>query len=256
MTDTLTMLRRTTRHTLRNPSAVIMTVAMPVIVLLLFVGVFGGTLHAGLSAAASHGDAYVDYAVAGVLIMAVGYGASTTAMAVNQDMTSGIIARFRTMAISRTAVLTGHVVVSVVRTVLSAVLVVTIALAVGFRPTSNPLHWAAVIGLMALLALALSWLAVAVGLLAKSAEGTSPFIMIVQLFPFLSSAFVAPGSMSSAVRWISAHEPFTPIIDTLRGLLLDTPVHDNGVIALAWCVGLALAGYLWSMTLFKRDPKR
>jgi ABC-2 type transport system permease protein len=255
MTDALTMLRRNARHTLRNPSTVIMTVAMPVIVLLLFVGVFGGTLHAGLGQSASHGHAYIDYAVAGVLIMAVGYGASTTAMSVNQDMTSGVIARFRTMAISRTAVLTGHVIVSVVRTVLSTALVVGIALALGFRPTSNPLHWLAVIGLMTLLALALTWVAVAIGLLAKSVEGTSPFIMVVQLLPFLSSAFVATNSMSSAVRWIATNEPFTPIINTLRDLLLDTPVKDNGAIATAWCVGLALVGYLWSKALFRRDPR-
>jgi ABC-2 type transport system permease protein len=160
------------------------------------------------------------------------------------------------MAITRTSVLTGHVVASTVRTVLSTALVVGVALLLGFRPAADPLRWLAVLGLAALLALALTWLAVAIGLLAKTAEGTSPFVLVVQLLPFLSSAFVSPESMSAPVRWFAAHEPYTPIIDTLRGLMLGTPVHADGVIAVAWCVGLALAGYLWARVLFTRDPSR
>ncbi len=258
MSDALTMLRRNVRHTLRNPGAMIMTIGLPVVLLLLFVGVFGGALKAGLGSAllsASGGD-YIDYVVAGVLLMTVGYGASTTALAVNRDMTAGIIARFRTMAISRGSVLTGHVIGSTARTVLSTALVVGVALLLGFRPAAGPLRWLAALGLVALLALALTWLAVAVGLLAKTAEGTSPFVLVVQLLPFLSSAFVAPDSMSAPVRWFAAHEPFTPIIDALRGLMLGTPVKDGGLIAVAWCVGLALAGYLWARVLFRRDPSR
>jgi ABC-2 type transport system permease protein len=255
MSDALTMLRRNVRHTLRNPGAMIMTIGLPVVLLLLFVGVFGGALNAGLGSAL-HGGDYVDYVVAGVLLMTVGYGASTTALAVNRDMTAGIIARFRTMAISRASVLTGHVIASTVRTVLSTALVVGVALLLGFRPAAGPLRWLAVLGLVALLALALTWVAVAIGLLARTAEGTSPFVLVVQLLPFLSSAFVSPASMSAPVRWFAAHEPYTPIIDTLRGLMLGTPVHADGVIAVAWCVGLALAGYLWARVLFTRDPSR
>jgi ABC-2 type transport system permease protein len=171
-------------------------------------------------------------------------------------MTAGIIARFRTMAISRTSVLTGHVVASTVRTVLSTALVIGVALLLGFRPAAGPLRWLAVFGLATLLALALTWLAVAIGLLAKTAEGTSPFVLVVQLLPFLSSAFVAPASMSAPVRWFAAHEPYTPIIDALRGLMLGTPVKDGGLVAVAWCAGLALAGYLWARLLFRRDPSR
>lgn len=254
MSDALTMLRRNAKHSLRNPSAVIMTIGMPVVLLLLFVGVFGGALNTGLNSVPRDGD-YIDYLVAGILLMTVGYGSTTTALAVNRDMTEGVINRFRTMAISRAAVLTGHVVVSTVRTLISSFLVIGVAMLLGFRPTGDPVRWLAVIGLLALLALALSWLAVAVGLLAKTAEGTSPFVLIVQVLPFLSSAFVSPDSMSAPVRWFATHEPFTPIIDTLRGLLLGSPIQDSGVVAVAWCVGLGLAGYLWARALFKREPR-
>jgi ABC-2 type transport system permease protein len=252
MTDALTMLRRNVKHTLRNPGAVIMTIAMPVLLLLLFVGVFGGALNVG---PLPRGGEYVDYLVAGILLMTVGYGSTTTALAVNSDMTEGIINRFRTMAISRASVLTAHVVVSTVRTLVSAILVIGVALPLGFRPTGDPVRWLAVFGLLALVAFALNWLAVAAGLLARTAEGTSPFVLVIQVLPFLSSAFVSPDSMSAPVRWFAAHEPFTPITDALRGLLLDTPIQDSGVLAVAWCVGLALAGYLWARALFKREPR-
>lgn len=252
MSDAVTMLRRNAKHTLRNPGAVIMTIGMPVVLLLLFVGVFGGALNVG---PLPRGGDYIDYLVAGILLMTVGYGSTTTALAVNSDMTEGIINRFRTMAISRTSVLTAHVVVSTVRTLVSAILVIGVALLLGFRPTGDPVRWLAVFGLLALVSFALNWLAVAVGLLARTAEGTSPFVLVVQVLPFLSSAFVSPDSMSAPVRWFAAHEPFTPITDALRGLLLDTPVNDSGVLAVAWCVGLAVAGYLWARSLFRREPR-
>ena len=255
MSDAATMVRRNVRHTVRNPGAMIMTIGLPVVLLLLFVGVLGGALNAGLATSA-HGGDYIDYVVPGILLMTVGYGATTTALAVNRDMTQGIIARFRTMAISRTAVLTGHVVGSTGRTLVGAVLVIGIAVLLGFRPTGDPVRWLGTIGLIALVALAFTWLGVAVGLVAKTAEGTAPFTLIVQVLPFLSSAFVPPESMSGAVRWFAAHEPFTPIIDTLRGLMLGTPIGHSGPIAVGWGVGLALAGYLWAWALFRRDPVR
>jgi ABC-2 type transport system permease protein len=242
------MLRRHVRHTRRNPSAVIMTIGLPVLLLLLFVGVFGGALRGG------SGGSYVDYLVPGILLMTVGYGATTTAMAVNRDITSGVIARFRTMAISRTSVLTGHVLGSTIRTLVSAALVVGVAVALGFRPAADPVRWLGTIGLLALLTVALTWLGVAVGLGAKTAEGVAPFTLVVQVLPFLSSAFVPPESMSGPVRWFAAHEPFTPIIDTLRGLLLATPIGIDGVVAVVWCAGLAAAGYVWARALFRRDP--
>ena len=253
MSDAVTMVRRTTRHTLRNPSALIMTIALPVVLLLLFVGVFGDALSAGF---APHGGGYVNYVMAGILLQTVGYGATTTAFSVNRDMTEGIIARFRVMAISRTAVLTGHVLTSTARTLISAVLVTGVGLALGFRPHASALGWLALAGLLVLITLALTWLAVAVGLAAKSADGVAPLTFATQLLPFLSSAFVPPAAMSGAVRWFTRNEPYTPIIDTLRGLLLGTPVPHGGLTAVAWCLVLLLAGYLWAWRLFRRDPRR
>jgi ABC-2 type transport system permease protein len=255
MTDAATMLRRNLRHTVRNPSAIIMTTAMPVLLLLLFVGVFGGALDAGLGAGRNGAD-YIDYVVPGVLIMTVGYGAGTTALAVNRDMTAGIIARFRTMAIRRSSVLTGHVLGSTARTLLGAVLVVAVALGLGFRPGGDALGWLGAAGLIALLTVALTWFGVAVGLASPTPEGTGPFTLVVQVLPFLSSAFVPPDSMSGAVRWFAAHEPFTPIIDSLRGLMLGTPVGRDGVTAVVWCLVLTAAGYAWARLLFRRDPNR
>lgn len=252
MSDAVTMVRRSARHTLRNPSALIMTIALPVVLLLLFVGVFGEALSAGF---APHGGGYVNYVLAGILLQTIGYGATTTAFSVNQDMTTGIIARFRVMAISRTAVLTGHVVTSTTRTLISAVLVTGVGLALGFRPHAGPLGWLAAAGLLVLMTLALTWLAVAIGLAAKTSDGVAPFTFATQLLPFLSSGFVPPGAMTGAVRWFTAHEPYTPMIDALRGLLLGTAVPHRGFAAIAWCVGLGLAGYLWAWWSFRRDPR-
>jgi ABC-2 type transport system permease protein len=252
MSDATTMLRRNARHTARNPSAVIMTIGMPVVLLLLFVGVFGGTLSAGMGQRTD----YINYVVPGVLLMTIGYGATTTALAVNRDMTAGIISRFRTMAISRSSVLTGHVLGSGIRTLLSAALVVAVAGTLGFRPAGDAAGWAAAAGLIALLTLAMTWLGVAVGLAARTAEGTAPFTLVTQLLPFLSSAFVQPAAMSAAVRWFSAHEPFTPIIDCLRGLLLGTAIGHDGILAVVWCLVLAAGGYLWARLVYSRDPNR
>jgi len=260
--DSATMFRRNVRHTLRYPVMMIMSVGVPVILLLLFVDIFGGALNAGLGGGAAGldgvppGSRYIDYVVPGILLMTAGYGASTTALAVNRDMTEGVISRFRTMAISRASVLTGHVVAGLTRTMISMGLVVAVALTMGFRPSADLAGWLATIGVITLLVLALTWLAVSIGLLAQNAEGTSSFTLIVQILPFVSSAFVPPGSMSGGVRWFAQNEPFTPIIDTLRGLLLGTPIGDSGGLAVAWCAGLALAGYLWARALFRRDPIR
>jgi ABC-2 type transport system permease protein len=255
MSDSATMLRRNLRHTLRYPVTMMMSLGVPILLLLLFVGVFGGALNAGLGGA-WHGRSYIDYVLPGILLMTVGYGSSTTALAVNKDMTEGIIVRFRTMAISRASVLTGHVVAAVARTMVSIGMVIGVALLLGFRPAADPAGWLAATGVVVLLVLALTWPAVAIGLLAKNPEGASSFTLIVQVLPFISSAFVPPESMSGAVRWFAGNEPFTPIIDTLRGLLMGTAVGNSAIIAVAWCAGLALAGYLWARALFNRDPIR
>ncbi|WP_042396692.1 ABC transporter permease [Streptacidiphilus carbonis] len=250
VSDSATMLRRNLRHNLRYPVALIVSLGVPILLLLLFVGVFGGALGVG---AVPRGGHYIDFVMPGILLITVGYGASSTAMAVNRDATEGIISRFRTMPISRTAVLTGHVAGAMIRTLATGVLVVGVALLMGFRSSAGLLDWLAVAGLFALVALALTWLAVAVGLAARTAEGTSGFTLLVQLLPFISSAFVPTGSMSGAVRWFAQNEPFTPIIDALRRLLTGAPIGHSAVVACAWSVGLALIGYLWARALFKRD---
>jgi ABC-2 type transport system permease protein len=253
--DSATMLRRSLLHTVRYPVTIVVSLAVPALLLLLFVGVFGGALGAGLGAAPTGGK-YIDYVLPGILLMSVGYGASSTTLAVNRDMTEGIIARFRTMAISRGSVMTGHVVAALIRTLVSAALLVGVALLMGYRSSANADSWLAAAGLVALLTLGLSWLAVAIGLAAPNAEGTSGFTLIVQLLPFISSAFVPTGTMNGAVRWFAHNQPFTPVIDTLRGLLTGAPIGHAGIIAVAWCVGLAVLGYLWAGAQFRRGSAR
>ena len=253
VSDSATMLRRNLRHLMRYPAMAASVLGLPVIMLLLFVYVFGGALGAGLGAA--RGVSYLDYLAPGIIVLAVCSGAVSTAVSVNVDMTEGIINRFRTMAIARTSVLTGHVVGSVIQTVLSAVLVTGVAVAAGFRPTAGPADWAAAFALVVLLASATTWLSVALGLVAKSPASASNLPMPLFLLPFLGSAFVPAASMSAGIRWFAEYQPFTPIIDTLRGLLIGTPIGDHGVIAVAWCAGTALIGYLWARAVYNRGGR-
>jgi ABC-2 type transport system permease protein len=252
--DSATMTRRNLRHVLRYPVTLVVAVAVPVLLLLLFTGVFGGALKAGLGAG-PHGS-YINYVMPGIILITAAYGSSVTAMAVNRDSTEGIIARFRSMAISPASVLNGHVASALVRTLTSMALVIGVAMGLGFRPTADAGRWLAAAGVTVLLVLALTWLATAVGLAASTAEGTSGFTLLVQLLPFISSAFVPADQMSGPVRWFAANEPFTPVINTLRGLLTGTPDGGSTLAAVAWCTGLALAGYLWARVLFRRDLNR
>jgi ABC-2 type transport system permease protein len=254
VSDSATMLRRNLRHMLRYPSVTLLLMGMPVIFLLLFVYVFGGTLGAGLGGASGGRADYVNYLTPGILLMAVAGSAQGTAISVATDMTEGIIARFRTMAISRASVLTGHVLGSMIQTMLGVGVVIGVALLIGFRPTAGPLQWVAAFGVLAAITLALTWLSVALGLVGRSVETASNLPMPLMLLPFLGSGFVPTDSMATGVRWFAEYQPFTPVIETLRGLLMGTPIGDNAVIALAWCAGIALAGYLWAKALFNRDP--
>jgi ABC-2 type transport system permease protein len=251
--DSATMTRRSLRHVLRYPVTLVVAVVVPVMLLLLFIGVFG-SLKAGLGTG-SH-VSYIDYVMPGIIVMTAAYGSSVTAQSVNRDSTEGIIARFRTMAISPASVLNGHVASALARTLVSVALVIGVAAGLGFRPAADAGRWLAAAGLTALLVLALTWLAVPFGLAARTAEGLSGFILIVQLLPFISSAFVPPDQMSGSVRWFAAHQPFTPVMDTLRGLLTGTADGGSALAAVAWCIGLALAGYLWARVLFRRDLNR
>jgi ABC-2 type transport system permease protein len=252
--DSATMTRRSFRHVLRSPATLVVSVAIPVLLLLLFVGVFGSALKAGLGSVSP--GAYIDYLLPGIIVITAVYGCQSTTLAVNRDSAEGIIARFRTMAISPSAVLTGHAAGALIRTMVSMALVIGVAIGLGFRSTANAGQLLAAAGVIVLLVLALTWLAVAFGLAAKGAEGTTGFLLIVQMLPFISSAFVATAQMSEAVRWFAANEPFTPVIDTLRGLLTGTPSGGTALAAVLWCTGLALAGYLWARALARRDINR
>jgi ABC-2 type transport system permease protein len=254
LTDSATMLRRTLRRMRRYPSLTFFIAAIPVVLLLLFVYVFGGTLGAGLGAVSGGREAYIAYVVPGILLITIAGAGQGTAISVAMDMTQGIIARFRTMAVARASVLTGHVIGSVIQALLALALVVAIAVLIGFRPTTGPAEWVAAAGLLALAALAVSWLSVALGMVPKDVETASNLPMILVLLPFLSSGFVPTDSMPDALAWFAENQPFTPIIETVRGLLLGTPIGNSGVLAVAWCVGISIAGYLWSRRLYERNP--
>jgi ABC-2 type transport system permease protein len=185
--------------------------------------------------------------------MTAGFAAEATAVNVCTDMHTGIIPRFRTMAISRGSVLTGQVTGSLIRTMISAVLVVGVTLLLGFRSSASPLAWIAAAGMFALLTVALTWLTVAFGLLAKTPAGANSLALIPAFLPFLSSAFIPAGSTSGGVRWFAEHEPFTPITDTLRGLLTGAPIGSSAALAIAWCAGITLGGYFWARALYNRE---
>ena len=254
VSDSATMLRRSLRHIARYPSMTLMLIGLPVIFLLLFVYVFGGALGAGIGAPSGGRAAYVNYLTPGIILLTVASAAQGTAISIAMDMTSGIIARFRTMAISRTSVLTGHVLGSMIQTALSVAVVIGVAVGVGFRPTAGPADWVAAIVILALIALALIWLSVAFGLVSKSVETASNLPLFLTLLPFLGSGFVPTSSMPTGLRWFAEYQPFTPVIETLRGLLLGGPVGDDAAIAVAWSIGIALFAYVWAKRLFNRRP--
>ena len=256
VTDSATMLRRNLRHMQRYPSMTLLILGMPVIFLLLFVYVFGGTLGAGLGGVAGGRAVYVNYVTPGIILLTVAAAAQATAISVAMDTTEGIVARFRTMAISRASVLTGHVLGSMIQSMLGVAIVFAIAALIGFRPTASVAAWIAAIGVLAMLSFALIWLSVALGLVSKNVETASNLPMFLLLLPFLGSGFVPTDSMPSGVRWFAEYQPFTPITQTLRGLLLWTPIGNNAIIAVAWCAAIALFAYLWARKLFSRDPVR
>jgi ABC-2 type transport system permease protein len=256
LTDSSTMLRRQMRHMIRYPSLTVMLVGMPVVFLLLFVYVFGGTLGAGLGGVAGGRSAYLEYVVPGILLMTIAGGAQGTAISVAMDMTEGIIARFRTMAISRASVLVGHVVGSLIQTMISMVVVLGVALLIGFRPSAGPPGWIAAIGLLVLTTFAVTWLSVAFGMVSKSVETASNIPMFLMLLPFLGSGFVPTDSMPAGIRWFAEYQPFTPIMETLRGLLMGTPIGNSGILAVAWCMAITLFGFVWSVRLYERNPLR
>jgi ABC-2 type transport system permease protein len=253
MRDSNTMVRRQLKRLLRYPSMTVQLIVTPVILLVLFVYVFGGALGNGIGGGAGGGrDAYINYVVPGILLMAAATAATGTAVMVATDMTEGIIARFRTMRISRASVLTGHVVGAVIQQLLGMAVVIGIALAIGFRPNATALEWLAAAGLLTLFVVAITWLSVALGLKSSSPEAASNAPMPLILLPFLGSGFVPTDSMPTAIRWFAEYQPFTPIMETVRGLLLGTPIGNSAAIATAWCAGLAVVSYLWAKNTFNK----
>ena len=250
--DSATMLRRDVRHSLRNLTMTVTGVVTPVVMLVLFVYFFGGTIGAGLDGV-THG-AYINYIAPGILIMAVASGCEATAINFVMDMSEGIIARFRTMAISRASVLIGQVLGSLLRTMISVAFLVGVALLIGFRPTAGLVAWIAALGVIALFTFGVTWMGVVFGLIGKTPAGANSLALIFTLLAFTSSAFVSTDSMPGAVRLYAEYQPFTPVINTLRGLLLGTPIGNNLVLAIAWSVVLALVGFLWARAVYNRSP--
>ena len=253
--DSLTMLGRELKHTQRFPLLLVGAILVPVVMLLLFDYILGGPIGRGLGSVA-HGAPYVDFLVPGILMMTVAAGSSATAINVNIDMTGGIIDRFRTMPISRGALLFGHVGGSVVRTLVTTAVVAAVALLVGFRPKASVADWLAVAGIVAAFSFALAWLSAAIGLVAKSVAGANGSTLPIQfLLPFLSSTFVPADSMPAGLRWFTANQPFTPVVESLRALLTGAPVGDTVYVALTWCAIMALAGYVLAQAAFRRSAR-
>ncbi|CAL9299277.1 MULTISPECIES: ABC transporter permease [Streptomyces] len=252
--DSSTMLRRNLLHARRYPSLTLNLLLTPVMLLLLFVYVFGDAMSAGIGG----GDRsdYIAYIVPGLLLMTIGSTTIGTAVSVANDMTEGIIARFRTMAIHRGSVLVGHVVGSVVQSILSVVLVGAVGVAIGFRSAdATALEWLAAFGLLVLFTLALTWIAVGMGLVSPNAEAASNNAMPLIFLPLISSAFVPVDSMPGWFQPVAEYQPFTPAIETLRGLLLGTGIGHNGWLAVVWSLALTALGYLWATAKFNNDPK-
>jgi ABC-2 type transport system permease protein len=241
--DSLALVGRSVRHSIRSVDALLTAVLLPVLLLLLFVYVFGGAIETD--------GRYLDYVVPGIILLCAGFGAATTAVAVNGDMTTGVIDRFRSLPIAGSAPLTGHVIASILRNLVSTVLVLGVALLLGFDPTASALEWLGVLGVLLAFMAAISWLAAAFGLLARSAEAAGAFSFIVLFLPYVSSAFVPPESMPAALEAIARHQPITPIVETLRSLMLGTPGGD-ALVALAWCFGFAAIGCAAAALLFRR----
>jgi ABC-2 type transport system permease protein len=244
MSNATTMLGRNFKHTLRNPVAVFNAVLFPIVLLLMFVYVIGGAFDIGGN--------YIDYATPGMIVLTICYGLSATALAVNSDMAKGIINRFKVMDISRSAVLSAHVAASMLRSLIAIAAVIAVAFAIGFRPAASSLEWLGAIGLIVLVSFSTTWITVALGLAAKTPESAGLVSVPLIMLPFLSSAIVPAETMGPGVKQFAEYQPFTPIIETLRGLLTGEPSASSAIVAVVWCVGIALVGYVWSLSTFKK----
>ncbi|SDN03599.1 ABC transporter permease [Allokutzneria albata] len=240
----MVMLRRNVKHIARNPTSVFNAVLMPIIVMLMFVYMMGDAFSVGVD--------YIDYATPGLMLLAVCYGLGATATSVSSDMTKGIINRFKVMDVSRGAVLTGHVIASLLTNLIAIAALIGVAFLLGFSPAAGFLHWLGVAGMVVLLGFATGWLTIALGLAAKSPETAGLAAVPLVMLPFFSSAIVPAEKMGPGLREFAEYQPFTPIIETMRGLLNGAPSAGASITAIAWCVGIALVGYLWARSTFAK----
>ncbi|MEU6111447.1 ABC transporter permease [Streptomyces albidoflavus] len=247
MSEALTLAGRCLRMNRRDPEALFMAILLPVALMLVFVYFFGGAIDTG--------SAYVTYVVPGLLVLCAGYGSAGTAMRVTEDMRTGVVDRFRSMGVTGTPMLAGHVAASVVRNILATAMVLSVALLIGFRPAADPLAWLAAAGLLLAYLVAVSWLAAGVGLLARTPEGASGFTFFLMFLPYPSSAFVQIETMPTWLHGFAEHQPVTPIIESLRALLLGEPVGSAPWAALAWCGGILLVAVAASNALFRRRTR-
>ena len=239
---------RSLRHSLRNTESLIMAIALPIILMLLFTYVFGGAIDPS--------GEYVTYVVPGIILLCAGFGSSSTAVDVATDMTNGIIDRFRTMPISSIHVITGHVIASLVRNLVATGIVICVALLVGFQPSANLLEWLGAIGIITLFILTFTWLFAAIGLVATSPTAASSYGFALLFLPYLSSAFVPTDTMPSWLQGVAAHQPITPVIETIRGLLTQTPIHHYAWWAIGWCLLILIGSYIWGNWMFQRKTGR
>ena len=244
LTDSRIMLRRNFRHILRNPVTIFNGALMPVVIMLLFVYVLGNAFNVG--------EHYIQYATPGLILLAISYGLSATAVSVSSDMTKGIINRFKVMNVSRGAVLNGHVAATMAGSAIAVAAIIGMAFALGFRSPATAGDWLGAIGIIAATAFAAAWLTVALGIAAKTPESAGLAVVPLILLPFVSSAIVPAATMGQGVRQFAEYQPFTPIIESVRGLLAGTPSGGYAAAALAWCAGISLAGYLWSRATFSK----
>ncbi|WP_327149127.1 ABC transporter permease [Nocardia sp. NBC_01329] len=253
LADSWTMLRRNLLQARRYPSMTISVTVMPIVLMAIFNYVFGGALEPGLGG--DGGTAYIDYLVPGMLLLLPAYLTASVAISVCTDVTKGIVNRFRTMAISRSALLTGHALGVQVQAFLALVAMLGVSLLMGFRPSATPLEWIATIGFLLLVVFSLTWLSVAFGLIAPNPESASNLPFPILMLPFLGSGLVPTDTMPTVMRWFAEYQPFTPFTETVRGLLMGSAIGNNALISLGWCLVIGLGGFFWSTTVFRRQGR-
>ncbi len=245
--DTIILFKRSMKHIRRSPDTIITVAIMPILFMLLFVYVFGGAIDAGT-------DNYVTYMLPGILLIAIASGISYTAVRIFTDTQKGIVTRFHSMPVARSSVLWGHVLTSLVSNAISLAIIIAVALLMGFRSSAGILDWLAVVGILALFTLALTWLAVIPGLTAKTIDGAAAFSYPLIFLPFISSAFVPTSTMPAPVRAFAENQPVTAIVESIRALLAGQPVGADIWVALAWCIGIGIVAYVFAVRAYGRVP--